>query len=221
MPVQRPIDPALHLLRDKILIMGGATENAIARAVRSIVERDSSLAQQVIRDDDRIDRLELEIDELCIDTLVLQQPTASDLRFVVGVAKTAPNIERIADHAVNIAKHALAVNNEPQLKNYVDLPRMGGIVQEMLVAGLDAFTAVDSDRAWAVIRRDDEVDVLYRAISDDLQRLMTDEPSTVTRAVQLLFVAKHLERIADYVTNICELVVYMKRGSVIKHVFEE
>jgi phosphate transport system protein len=221
MPVQRPIDPALHLLRDKILIMGGATENAIARAVRSIVERDSSLAEQVIRDDDRIDRLELEIDELCIDTLVLQQPTASDLRFVVGVAKTAPNIERIADHAVNIAKHALAVNNEPQLKNYVDLPRMGGIVQEMLVAGLDAFTAVDSDRAWAVIRRDDEVDVLYRAISDDLQLLMTDEPSTVTRAVQLLFVAKHLERIADYVTNICELVVYMKRGSVIKHVFEE
>jgi phosphate transport system protein len=218
---QRSIDPGLHQLRDKILLMGGATENAIAQAIQSIVERDSSLAEHVIREDDRIDQLELEIDELCIDTLVLQQPTASDLRFVVGVAKTAPNIERIADHAVNIAKHALAINNEPQLRGYVDLPRMAGIVQEMLVAGLDAFTAVDSERAWDVIRRDDEVDVLYRAISDELQRLMMDEPSTVGRAVQLLFVAKHLERIADYVTNICELVIYMKRGAVIKHVHEE
>lgn len=220
MPVNRPIDPGLNVLRDKILIMGGATEQAIARAVRSIVERDAELAEQVIREDDRIDRLELEIDELCIDTLVLHQPTASDLRFVVGVAKTAPNIERIADHAVNIAKHSVVLNNEPQLKQYVDLPRMGAVVQEMLVGGLDAFTAVDSDRAWEVIRRDDEVDALYRVLSDELQEFMAQDASTVRRAVKLLFVIKHLERIADYVTNICELVIYMKRGAVIKHVLE-
>lgn len=219
--MRRPIDPGLNLLRDKILIMGGATENAIARALQSIVDRDSALAEQVIRDDDRIDQLELEIDDACIETLVLQQPTASDLRFVVGVAKTAPNIERIADHAVNIAKHALALNDEPQLKAYTDLPRMGAITQEMLVAGLDAFTAVDSDKAWDVIRRDDEVDALYRKIFDELQEMMMADPTTVPRAVQVMFVAKHLERIADYVTNICELVVYMRRGAVIKHVFEE
>jgi phosphate transport system protein len=219
--MHRPIDPGLNTLRDKILIMGGAAENAIARALQSIVERNSALAEQVIRDDDRIDQMELEIDEACIDLLVLQQPTASDLRFVVGVAKTAPNIERIADHAVNIAKHALSLNNEPQPKNYVDLPRMSQIVQEMLIAGLDAFTAIDSDRAWEVIRRDDEVDALYRKIFDELQQCMMNDPSTVPRAVQLLFVIKHLERIADYVTNICELVIYMKRGAVIKHVMEE
>lgn len=218
--MNRPIDPGLNLLRDKILLMGGATETAIARAIEAIVERDSGMAEGVIRDDERIDRLEFEIDEACIETLVLQQPTASDLRFVVGVAKTAPNIERIADHAVNIAKHALVLNNEPQLKAWVDLPRMGGVAQEMLVAGLDAFTSVDSEKAWEVIKRDDEVDAMYRLISDELERVMVGDPGTVGRAIQLTFVVKHLERIADYVTNICELVVYMKRGAVIKHVHE-
>lgn len=218
--MQRPIDPELNALRDKILIMGGAAETAISRAMQAIIERDSTLAEQVIRDDTRIDNMELEIDEACIDTLVLQQPAASDLRFVVGVAKTAPNIERIGDHAVNIAKHALTLNNEPQLKAYVDLPRTSQIVQEMLIAGLDAFTSIDPDRAWDVIRRDDEVDALYRRVYKDLTTCMIDDPTSVTRAVELLFVNKHLERIADYVTNICELVVYIKRGSVIKHSIE-
>lgn len=219
--MQRPIDAELHQLRDKILIMGGAAENAIARAIQAFGERDSSLAEQVVREDDRIDQLELEIDEACIDTLVLQQPAASDLRFVVGIAKTAPNIERIADHAVNIAKHVIALNNEPQLKTYIDFPGMSQIVQEMLISGLDAFTNVDPDRAWEVIRRDDEVDAMHRAIMKQLTDGMQTDPTTVTRAVEMFFISKHLERIADYVTNICELVIYMKRGAVIKHVIEE
>lgn len=219
--MHRPIDPSLNMLRDKILIMGGAAENAIARATQALVDRDSALAELVLREDDRIDQLELEIDEACIDILVLQQPAASDLRFVVGVAKTAPNIERIADHAVNIAKHVIALNNEPQLRIFVDLPRMSQIVQEMLVAGLDAFTNIDPDRAWDVIRRDDEVDELHREVLRDLTSCMMTDSASVPRAVELLFVSKHFERIADYVTNICELVVYMKRGSVIKHIIEE
>lgn len=219
--MHRPIDPDIHQLRDKILMMGGAAETAIARATQALVERDSSIAEQVIRDDDRIDRLELELDEACIDTLVLQQPAASDLRFVVGVAKAAPNLERIADHAVNIAKHVIKLNNEPQLKTHVDIPRMSIIVQEMLVAGLDAFTNVDPDRAWDVIRRDDEVDALHRQVMKDLMGSMIDDSASVPRAVELMFVSKHLERIADYVTNLCELVVYIKRGNVIKHVIEE
>jgi phosphate transport system protein len=219
--MHRPIDPDIHLLRDKILMMGGAAENAIARATQALVERDSSIADQVIRDDDRIDQLELELDEACIDTLVLQQPAASDLRFVVGVAKAAPNIERIADHAVNICKHVIKLNNEPQIKAYVDIPLMSSIVQEMLVAGLDAFTNVDPDRAWEVIRRDDEVDALHRKMMKDLTACMMEDPSSVPRAVELMFVSKHLERIADYVTNLCELVVYINRGNVIKHVIEE
>ncbi|HQR37923.1 MAG TPA: phosphate signaling complex protein PhoU [Blastocatellia bacterium] len=219
--MHRPIDPALNMLRDKILIMGGAAENAIARATQALVDRDSSLAELVLREDDRIDQIELVIDEACIDILVLQQPAASDLRFVVGVAKTAPNIERIADHAVNIAKHVIALNNEPQLKIFIDLPRMSQIVQEMLVAGLDAFTNIDPDRAWEVIRRDDEVDELHREVLRDLTACMMADPSSVPRAVELMFISKHFERIADYVTNICELVVYIKRGSVIKHTVEE
>lgn len=219
--MHRPIDPDIHKLRDKILMMGGAAENAIARATQALVERDSSIADQVIRDDDRIDQLELELDEACIETLVLQQPAASDLRFVVGVAKAAPNIERIADHAVNICKHVIKLNNEPQLKAYVDIPKMSAIVQEMLVAGLDAFTSVDPDRAWDVIRRDDEVDELHRKVMKDLTACMMDDPASVPRAVELMFVSKHLERIADYGTNLCELVVYIKRGNVIKHVIEE
>src|SRR4051812_14800108 len=144
----RPIDPSLNQIRDKILIMGGAAEGAIARAMRAVVERDSALAEQVIREDDRVDRLELEIDELCVDTLALQRPVASDLRFVVAVVKATPNVERIADHAVGIAKRARVLNNEPRLKVILDLEHMGQIVQEMLIAGLDAFTAVDSERAW-------------------------------------------------------------------------
>ena len=219
--MQRPIDPELNLLRDKILMMGGAAENAIVRATQALVERDSAIAEQVIREDDRIDQLELEIDEACIDILVLQQPAASDLRLVIGVAKTAPNIERIADHAVNIAKHVLALNNEPQLREYVDLPRMSQIVQEMLVSGLDAFTNVDPDRAWEVIRRDDEVDMLHKRMLKELTECMRADPANVPRAIELMFVSKHLERIADYVTNICELVIYIKRGAVVKHTIEE
>ena len=112
-------------------------------------------------------------------------------------------------------------SNEPQLRSYVELPRMAKITQEMLVDGLDAFTAVDSDKAWDVIKRDDEVDALYRKIFNEMQDTMANDPSTVPRAIQIIFVAKHMERIADYVTNICELVVYMKRGAVIKHVYED
>jgi phosphate transport system protein len=201
--------------------MGGMAEVAIARAIQAIGERDSELARSVIDDDDAIDRLELEIDDLCIDVLVLQQPAASDLRFVVGVAKTAPNIERIADHAVNIAKHAAVLNNLPELRLFVDLPQMSRVVQEMLVGGLDAFTSVDQQRAWEVIHRDDNVDDLYRSITRQLIDHLAADSNCVEQVVQLLFVVKHLERIADYVTNICELVVYMKRGAVIKHLVEE
>jgi phosphate transport system protein len=217
----RPIDPVLNQIRDKILMMGGAAERAIILAMRALLERDSALAEEVIRGDDRVDKLELQIDEACIDAMVLQQPAASDLRFVVGVAKATPNIERIADHAVGIAKHALVLNNEPQIGLFVDLPRISQTVQEMLVAGLDAFTTIDADRAWEVIQRDDEVDEMFRAMSKQVTEYMSEHSNGVRQCVQLLFTLKHLERIADYVTNICELVVYMKGGSIIKHVVEE
>ena len=214
---KRLIEDNLNLLRDKLLIMGGAAEKAIMLSMRALTERDSELAERVIREDDAIDQLELDIDQMCVDILVLKQPAASDLRFVVSVARAAPVVERIADHAVNIAKHALALNDEPQIDAQIDLSTISRIVQEMLVVGLDAFTSGDPERARQNIARDDEVDALYDQLYTQVIEVMTKDSSTVTRGVQWLFVLKHLERIADYVTNICEQIVYMARGQVIKH----
>ncbi|HWC78232.1 MAG TPA: phosphate signaling complex protein PhoU [Blastocatellia bacterium] len=214
---RRLIEDELTRLRDKLLIMSGAAEKAIALAARALIERDSELALRVIREDDLIDQMEVEVDAMCVDILVLKQPAASDLRFVVSIARTAPTIERIADHAVNIAKHALALNDEPQLDRQIDIARMAKATQEMLVEGLDAFTSGDPERARSTIARDDEVDALYDMLYAQVIEAMTKDPSMVARGAQWLFVLKHLERIADYVTNICEQIVYMARGQVIKH----
>lgn len=214
---KRLIEDNLNMLRERLLIMGGAAEKAIMLALRALSERDSELAERVIREDDAIDRMEVEIDQLCVDILVLKQPAASDLRFVVSAARTAPTIERIADHAVNLAKHALVLNDEPELDAQLDISNMGRIVQEMLVAGLDAFTSGDPERAQVTIARDDEVDSLYDQLYARVIEAMKRNPASVPRGAQWLFVLKHLERIADYVTNVCEQIVYMARGQVIKH----
>jgi phosphate transport system protein len=214
---KRLIEDNLNLLRDKVLIMGGAAEKAIMLAIRSLSERDSDLAERVIREDDAIDQMEIEVDQMCVDVLVLKQPAASDLRFVVSVARTAPMVERMADHAVNIAKHALALNAQPAVESTFDLARMARVVQEMLVDGLDAFTSGDPERARETIARDDEVDALYDRLYEQVIDVMKRDPANVARGAQWLAVLKHLERIADYVTNICEQIVYMSRGQVIKH----
>jgi len=210
-------DVNMNLLRDEILLLGGAAETAIARATRALIERDSELAEAVIIEDDEIDRMENEIDKHCTSILMQGQFPPMDLRFVITVSRTAPIIERIADHAVNIAKHALVLTGEPQLKSYIELPDLAGIAQEMLIDGLDALTRYDCELARQTIRKDDRADDLYHRIYDDLIGMMEREPKTVRRAVELLFVIKHLERIADYATNICEMVIYMVEGRVIKH----
>jgi phosphate transport system protein len=214
---KRLIEENLNLLRDKLLVMGGAAEKAIMLAIRALSERDSDLAERVIREDDAIDQMEVEVDQMCVDVLVLKQPAASDLRFVVSVARTAPMVERISDHAVNIAKHALAINAEPAIDSSFDLAPMARVVQEMLVDGLDAFTSGDPERAQQTIARDDEVDAYYDRLYDHIIAAMKRDPANVARGAQWLSVIKHLERIADYVTNICEQIIYMARGQVIKH----
>jgi phosphate transport system protein len=214
---KRLIEENLNLIRDKLLIMGGAAEKAIMLSMRAIIDRDSEIAERVIREDDAIDQLELEIDQMCVDVLVLKQPAAGDLRFVVSAARTAPSVERIADHAVNIAKHALALNNEPEIASHIDLSEMAKVVQDMLVQGLDAFTSGDPERAQATIARDDEVDELYDRLYEQVVAAMKSDAAIVPRGAEWLFVLKHLERIADYVTNICEQIVYRSRGQVIKH----
>jgi len=208
---------ALNELRDHVLLMGGEVERAINEATRALIERDSELAGQVLRDDDRVDALELEADQLCVRLLATPSPEALGLRLVVTAIKITPILERIADHACNIARAAIYLNDEPQLKPYFDLPKMSWLACEMLRLSLDAFAAADADAARAVIARDDEIDRLYDRIFHELLDRMSKDPAAAGRAARLLLVAKHLERIGDYVTDICELIVYMKEALVIKH----
>jgi phosphate transport system protein len=213
----RRLDDELGVLRDRVLLLGGEAETALGRAMYALTSRDSDAARAVLEGDDAIDRLEVEIDRLCIDVLALRQPAARDLRFVISVAKITPILERVADHACNIARAAITLNDEPQLKPYFDLPGMALRASTMLRTALDAFTKRDAGEARRVIEQDDEIDVMYERIFQDLIELMVAEPSTTPRAARLLFVAKHLERIADYVTDICELTVYMAEAAFIKH----
>ena len=215
--MERIIDSQLDGLRDKLLLLGGTTEKAVHSAMLSLTERDSDLARQVISDDKLINRMELEIDQLSVEILALQQPAAYDLRFVISVAKITPVLERIADHAANIAEAAIILNNEPEVRNYVDFPRMADIAGEMLKTALDAFTSEDADISRKVIKRDKEIDKIYNKVFGELMEMMVENPETTTSAAHLLFVAKHLERIGDYVKDICELNVYLTEAAFIKH----
>src|SRR5215213_1600744 len=214
----RRLDRELDHLRDRLLLLGGETERALQRAIYSLVERDSETARAVLKDDDIVDNLEVEIDRLCVDIIALRQPAARDLRFVISVAKITPILERIADHACNIARAAIDLNDEPQLRgNVSDLPRMADYAAEMLHASLDAFTTHDAAAARQLIARDDVIDEIYNRLFHDLIDLMVADPRTTRRAARLLFVAKHIERIGDYVEDICELTVYMTEAALIKH----
>ena len=213
----RIIDQQLDVLRDKLLLLGGTTEKALHRAMQSLMERDSDLARQVLEEDKIINQMELEIDRLSVEILALQQPAAHDLRFVIAVAKITPILERIADHATNIADAAIRINDEPQLKSYIDLPAMATTAAEMLRTALDAFTAEDAMVSREIIKQDKLIDASYKRVFNELIEIMIDNPSTTASAAQLLFVAKHLERIGDYVKDICELNVYLREAAFIKH----
>lgn len=213
----RSIEGQLDVLRDKILLLGGKTESAVRGAMRALTERNSELARAVADEDKIIDQMELEIDHLSIEILGSQRPTEHDLRLVVSVAKITPILERIADHASSIAEAAIVLNNEPQFNNYIDLSFMAEVATEMLRAALDAFTSEDAETSRAVIKRDKQIDECYRRVFDGLILKMIDDPSATTGAAHLLFVAKHLERIGDYVKDICELNVYLREAVFIKH----
>jgi phosphate transport system protein len=217
MEVHRHLDQELDELRDSIMRLGGEAEAALRRAMHALTERDIAAANEVLEHDDAIDELEVEVDRQCIDIFVLRQPAARDLRFVMSVAKTAPLLERIADHACNIARAANDLSGEPELKNDIGIAKMGAIASSMLAGALDAFTKSDASAARATIKRDAEINDLYNHIFRDLIDLMVKEPGTATRDARLLLVAKHLERIGDYVTDISELTVYMAEAAVIKH----
>ncbi|MGH7988529.1 MAG: phosphate signaling complex protein PhoU [Candidatus Binataceae bacterium] len=213
----RQYEEDLRGLRAALLKMGGLVESQIAEAVDSLVTRNTEQARTIIARDAEVNRMDIESDERCIRLLALHQPAASDLRFITTGLKITTDLERIGDNAVNICERALELNEEPQLKPYIDIPRMAAIAQSMVKDSLDAFMRDDTTLAEEVIDRDDEVDGLNYQIYRELLSYMAEDPQTIARATRILFVSKYLERIADHATNIAEMVVYMVKGRTIRH----
>ena len=213
----RQYEEELRGLRAGLLKMGGLVERQIADAIDSLVNRNSDLARQIIRRDAEVNRMDTDTDELCIRLLALHQPAASDLRFITTGLKITTDLERIGDNAVNICERAIELNEEPLIKPYIDIPRMAAIAQSMVKDSLDAFMRDDTELAERVIDRDDEVDQLNYQMYRELLGYMVEDPATISRATRILFVSKYIERIADHATNIAEMVVYMVKGSSIRH----
>ena len=211
----------LAKLKEQLLKMGGLAERAISNAIDALVKRDTPLAERTIGEDEKINKMELLIDEWCLKLLALHQPLAADLRFITSAMRINVELERIGDLAVNIAERVVSLNEEPQLKPYIDIPRMAEITKNMVKDVLDAFVNGDPDLARSVCQRDDQVDALNDQVFRELITYMLSDPKTITRAVHLIIVSRYLERIADHATNIAEGVIFMVKALVIKHHADE
>ena len=211
----------LEKLKEQLLRMAALVEEAISGSVQSLVKRDTRLAQNTFDGEDRINRMENEIEDMCLKLLALRQPMAVDLRFITSAMKITTDLERMGDQAVNIAERAVSLNQEPQLKPYIDIPRMAEIVQSMVRDVLDSFVKRDSNLARSVCARDDLVDGLNQQVFRELLTFMISEPTTIQRSVHLMIVCRCLERIADHATNIAEDVIFVVDARVIKHHAEE
>lgn len=214
----RQYEEELSDLRQNILTMGGLVEKQISNAIYALVNRDRALAETTIAKDTEVNGLDVAIDDLCLKLLALRQPAGRDLRFITTALKITTDLERIGDRAVSISERAIELGNEPPLKPYIDIPRMADISLAMLRSSLDAFVREDPELALSVCRSDDEVDKLNGQIFRELLSYMIEDPTTITRAMRILFVSKYLERIADHATNIAEMVVFMVKGQSIRHV---
>jgi phosphate transport system protein len=213
----REYEHELRQLREQLLVMGSHVEAIIGDAIKSLLERDSRLAERTITADTIVDRMEVELDGLCLQILARRQPVASDLRFITLVLKVVTDLERIADLGVNICERVLELDAEPQLKPYVDIPRMGTEVQSMLREVLDAFVAKDAERARKIIGRDQVVDALYAQVFRELLTFMMENAHNVYRATRLQSIAKYLERMADHTINLAEMVIFMVDGRDVRH----
>ena len=214
---QRHFDEELDELKTKLLRMAGLAEDQIDKALTALITRDSTLSRQVIERDHAVNALDVEIDEDSIRLLALHQPAARDLRLVTTAMKIATELERISDLAENISERAIELNEEPQLKPYIDIPMMGKMARAMVKESIDAFVKDDAALARKVLTNDDFVDDLMEQIFRELLSFMIEDTRTITRAIRLSFIAKYLERIADHATNIAELVVYLVEGKIIRH----
>jgi len=215
--MQRHFEQELQDLKGKILRMGSLVEEQVQGALRALIERDSDLARKIIANDRQVNTLDVEVDEESLRLLALQQPAARDLRFITTAMKISTELERISDLAENICERAIELNEEPQLKPYIDIPRMANWSLRMVKESLDAFVNHDADLARKVCMDDDFVDDLTHQLFRELLSFMLENPQTITRAIRITFIAKYLERIADHATNVAELVVYMVEGKIIRH----
>jgi phosphate transport system protein len=210
-------DEELKALREKVLKLGSMVEDAVRDSVRALVDRDSELAKEVVKRDHLINALDVGIDEECVRLIALRQPMAKDLRLITTTMKITTDLERMGDLAVNIAERAIELNEEPQLKPFVHIPKMAEITQSMVRDTLDAFVAGCSRLPYEVIKRDDEVDDLTVKNFEELLGLMIQDPKIIPLAVKRTYIAKYLERIADHATNIAEMTIYMCKGKMIRH----
>jgi phosphate transport system protein len=209
-------DQELADLKDLLLQMAGHSRNAVTRAIQSLVERDEALARRVIEDDTIVDELEIKVDEVAVQ-LLSKAPLATDLRLILVAMKASHDLERVCDEATTISRRAIELNNEPQLKPYVDIPKMAQLALQMLDDAIDAFVNRLPQQAREVIKRDKEVDNLNKQLHRELASYMIERPSTITRALNLMVISKSLERVADHATNVAEEVVFLHEGLDIRH----
>lgn len=210
-------DQELQDLKELVLKLGGMVEEQVSNAIISLTDRNVELAKETIKLDHLINKLEVEIDERCIDILALRQPMGPDLRFVTTAIKIIDNLERMGDMAVNICERVIDIAAEPRLKAYLDIPRMADIAKQMLKGCLDAFVTRNTALAQKVRLDDDMVDALMSQIFRELLSYMVEDPHTISRATRIMFIAKYIERIADHATNIAEMVIYMVEGRIVRH----
>jgi phosphate transport system protein len=215
--MQRKFESEIEEITEAILSMAGLAERSLEEAARSLTSCDAALAQVVIDRDDEIDQLEVEIDRLATEFIVRHQPAATDLRFAIVAIKLGPELERVADNAVNIAERVQSLCRKSQSMPKVDLKRILALARAMVEDAIAAYVDRDAQAAREIIGRDDEVDELYLQILRALLTYMIEDPSTVTRALNLVFIARYAERVADQATNIAEEVVYLVEGKPVRH----
>jgi phosphate transport system protein len=215
--MKRFFDAELESFRSHLIMMGEKSMEQVRRALQALVERDISLADQVIAADDEIDKLEIGIDDDAIRYMNLRAPIATELRLVIVGMKASHDLERVGDEATNIARRAVRLSGEPPLKPYVDIPRMAEIAIEMLRDALDCFLNGDANKALAVVQRDNEVDAINKQLYRELSSYMIESPETISRALELMFISKSIERIADHATNIAEEMIFLVQAKDIRH----
>jgi phosphate transport system protein len=207
----------LDALKQTLLAMGGLVEDQMRHAMQALVDRNDALASEVIERDRQVNAYDVEVDEQCVELLALHQPAAGDLRFITTAMKIVTDLERIGDQAVNIGQRVIELNREPQLKPYIDLPRMAERAQAMVKESLDAFVARDTELARRVRAEDDEVDALKEQIFRELLTFMMEDPRSIPRAIRLILISRCMERVADHATNIAEMVIYLVEGKMVRH----